>query len=283
MKKKLDVDNEITILKKEIDKIKNSTVSKNMWYKNISTLISLLALLISFGTTIVSFFHTRVQDIENRQAELRGIFQRMSALPKENMEALKLYNNSPDEARNLSAYINQENALLINQAIDIINSLPNKCVTATDYFALSNALINSYMPDKALYYIKQAITVASCLETEIALLKTYGMLLFSYNKFEEGRQQYKKTVDSFSKYSTINQITAFHLNIQNELDWARIEINYKFNENALVHLKKAKEIYTLYMEQYPRNNILEQSIAFTEEMMKPTFSYDNSSPYVGNY
>lgn len=157
MKKNSDIDNKITILKEEIDKLKNYTTTKNVWYKNISTLISILALLISFSTTIISFFHTRTQDIEDRKGELREIFQRMSILPKENMELYNIYQNSPYEIQMLGGYINQENSVLINQAIDIINNIPKSRITATDYYTLINALLNSNMFNEALDYIPKAI------------------------------------------------------------------------------------------------------------------------------
>src|SRR5262249_29566262 len=57
----------------------------------MSTLIALAAFLFSFGTTIVSYRRANRQDVHNLKTELRGLLQRLAALPKENLEVMQKY------------------------------------------------------------------------------------------------------------------------------------------------------------------------------------------------
>ncbi|MGC2545003.1 MAG: hypothetical protein WA426_04105, partial [Silvibacterium sp.] len=58
---------------------------------NSATIISVIALVFSFGTTFVSYRRTRAQDIQSLRQELRGILQRLTAIPREVLDANKRY------------------------------------------------------------------------------------------------------------------------------------------------------------------------------------------------
>jgi len=51
--------------------------NKTLWYKNVATWISMLALLLSFGTAYFSYTRSKAQDIQSTRAELRGLLQRL--------------------------------------------------------------------------------------------------------------------------------------------------------------------------------------------------------------
>lgn len=104
---------DLHLLKKEVDALQVKILEQRTpWYKNISTIISLIALFFSFGTTFVSYNRTQIQDIQDRRVELRGLLQRLSTLPRENLEATKKYAGDPASASSIYGLINQENTLL---------------------------------------------------------------------------------------------------------------------------------------------------------------------------
>src|SRR2546426_3294976 len=91
-----ELEQKVDLMKREIDALQIAiTGQTNPWYKNISTILSVVALLFSFGTTYVSYHRTSVQDIQSRRQELRGLLQRLAALPKENVDIQKKYANDP--------------------------------------------------------------------------------------------------------------------------------------------------------------------------------------------
>jgi hypothetical protein len=80
----------IEMMRREIDALQISSADKaKPWYKNVSTLIAVLALLFSFGTTYVSYRRTEAQDVQSMRQELRGLLQRLAALPKERVDLFK--------------------------------------------------------------------------------------------------------------------------------------------------------------------------------------------------
>ena len=77
-------------LKDEVDALQIAFDRKDRpWYQDGATIISVLALIFSFGTTWVSSRKADAQDIENQRIELRGLLQRMAELPKQNLEAME--------------------------------------------------------------------------------------------------------------------------------------------------------------------------------------------------
>lgn len=83
---------DLNLLKREVDALQIEILGiKIPWYKNISTILSILALIFSFGTTFVSYSRTKSLDIQSQRVELRGLLQRLAALPRENVEITKKY------------------------------------------------------------------------------------------------------------------------------------------------------------------------------------------------
>ena len=91
-----DLEQRVELMKREIDALQVTVTERSKpWYHNVSVLISIIALLFSFGTTLVSYHRNNIQEIQNARAELRGLLQRMAALPKENVEIGVKYANDP--------------------------------------------------------------------------------------------------------------------------------------------------------------------------------------------
>lgn len=114
-----DIQAKIELMKREIDALQVTVMAgKAPWYKSPSIMISVLALLFSFGTTAVSFHRAAQEDIRSGRAELRGILQRLTALPRDNFELTRKYKDD-EEGKALTGLLNQENSLLARQASEV--------------------------------------------------------------------------------------------------------------------------------------------------------------------
>ncbi|MGH6851350.1 MAG: hypothetical protein ACREDD_13045, partial [Methylocella sp.] len=189
----------ITELKENVAKIKQevddalkiaSNQRDRQWFRSPSILISLLALLFSFGTTAVSFIRTNKQDVHDARSELRNLIQRLDQIPRENVEYQTKYANDPLVQNQVSALLNSENAMVTKDAADVIDRIPNN-VSATEYLAVARALSNSALTDRALKFAKRGLDVSSDVNDEVDLDRFYAGLLFSVGNAEQGRTQYK--------------------------------------------------------------------------------------------
>jgi len=60
-----DLEQRVDLMKREIDALQIAVTGQSKpWYKNVSTLLSVTALLFSFGTTFVSYHRANIQDIQ---------------------------------------------------------------------------------------------------------------------------------------------------------------------------------------------------------------------------
>ncbi|XAZ21657.1 tetratricopeptide repeat protein [Sinorhizobium sp. B11] len=230
-------------LSKRLDNLDQS-LQKNeqTWYKHVPTFISIAALLFSFGTTYVSYKHTTEQDIQNLRTELRGMLQRLVALPKENLEAFKKYKDDPLAFGLVSGFIAQENNLLSKQAEDTISRLPAYRISPTDYFAVATALTNSRYYDLAMKLLAKALEAANGLDDEVGSLRNLANLMFLTGRVGDGRATYQKALDIFAKYKGFDNFTEASTNALTEINWAMSEASTNSFDIARQHLERADQI-----------------------------------------
>jgi tetratricopeptide (TPR) repeat protein len=234
---------EVQLLSGQVDILQKEVLGQTKpWYKQASTLLSILALLFSFGTTYVSDRRTSAQDVENSRAELRALLQRMAALPKENFEITQKYPENAAAQNVLSGYLNQENAFLSRQAAEIAKKLPKDRVSATEYYAIALALQQSYNLDSSKEFLHLALESAKDFNDEIAVLRTNANLLFVTGKPEAGRVEYQKALDIFSKYPNYDNFTRNSTHIWTELAWSFAERNLGFMELCSQHIGNAEHL-----------------------------------------
>jgi tetratricopeptide (TPR) repeat protein len=211
----------LDVLRGEVDALQLAAMQKaTPWYKNASSLVALLALLFSFGTTLVSYNHTRAQDIQALRSDLRSLVQRLASLPKENLEIMKKYADDPMSINLVGGYINQENTMLARQAAEIVRRLPADQVSSTEYQSIALALQNSYDNAGAAALYEKAIETAGGLNDEVAALRGRANCLFISGKPEAGRQEYQKALAIFSHYPGYNDYVQVSTNVWTELSWA---------------------------------------------------------------
>jgi tetratricopeptide (TPR) repeat protein len=185
-------------------------------------LVSIAALLFSFGTTLVSYLHTRQQDTQESRTELRTLVHRLDRIPVENTEAMKKYVDDAETQAVMSGLLNTENSMTAKQAYDVINRIPS-AVGASEYLNVANALVGSYLYDKAARLYQSGLKVAADANDEVNLLRAYAALLFSTGDPENGRAQYRLALNVFQKYPTSNNYMVESSHFITEQAWTNAE------------------------------------------------------------
>jgi hypothetical protein len=238
-----NMEERLDVMKREIDALQIAiTGQRTPWYKNVSTILSVVALSFSFGTTYVSYRHTEVQDIQNMRQELRGILQRLAALPKENLDITKRYKDDPSAINLAGGFVNQENALLSKQAAEIARKLPKDKVTATEYYSIAIALQNSYNIQLEKEFLKLCIENAKDFSDEIAALRLMANLEFIGGHPESGRVKYQEALNIFAKYPGYDPYTIASTDIWTELGWAGSEASLGTRSLVSQHLQNAENL-----------------------------------------
>ena len=90
-----EVRNEVLDLKRELNILKVKSDYKVPWYKEVPTIVAVLALVFSLGTTFVSYLKASEQEYISSRMELRSIMERLSDLPSRHADLATKYKNNP--------------------------------------------------------------------------------------------------------------------------------------------------------------------------------------------
>jgi hypothetical protein len=261
-----NLDETLESMKKEIDALQIASAERlKPWYRNMSLLVAVIALLFSFGTTYVSYRKSAAQDIQARRQELRGLLTRLAAIPRENVDYSKRYVGDPAAASTIGGYLNQENTLLSRQAAEIAKKLPADDISAIEYFAVASALENAYDLTGTGEFLNYAIQTSKDFNTEISALRAIANLQFIQGHREAGRVSYQKSLDIFSKYPGYDDYTKTSTNIWTELYWANSEGGAGSIPLAMQHVSNAESLTTGLMAS-PGADSLKAQISQAKEM-----------------
>jgi hypothetical protein len=190
----------------------------------------------------VSYRRTEVQDIQNMRQELRGLLQRLAALPKENVEVSKKYVGDPAAISVIGGYLNQENEILAREAAELARKLPRDAVNPTEYYGIALALGNSYDVQNEKVFLLLSEETAQDFNTEIAAERSLGNLAFLMGRADEGRVEYQKALGIFSKYPGYDPYTVALTNILTQLAWATSELGIGSRAAATQHIETAEQL-----------------------------------------
>ena len=225
----------------EIDALRAAAAqAARPWYREISALVAVLALLFSFGTTAVSYYMTAQQAIQSNRAELRAFLQRLSALPRENAE-LANYSDRLVAAQ-LSSMINAEATLLASQAVEVMDRLPQRYVSSNEYNLVATILMSTGEFELAGRLLDRALVVARNPNDQRATLRSYGGLLIASGEIERGRAMYQQALDvSRRNPSPISYHTDW-TDAYTEMLWAGAELGQNNCPEAREHMARALAI-----------------------------------------
>ena len=174
-----DLERRVDTMKREVDALQVHVLrSAAPWYTQVPVivpiLVSLLALGFAFYTNDKSENRASREEEHAQRAELRGLIQRLTALPKENRE---LARQDPSAWRQLSGSLQQETLILARQSSELIRQLPGQ-VTSEEYIAVAFALSSASQPTESEELTLEGLKVAKDASGEATLLRQLGAIRF---------------------------------------------------------------------------------------------------------
>ena len=238
-----EIREEYRLLKREVDSLQISILNvKTPWYKNIPIIVSMLALLFSFGTTYVSNERIAAQDEQALKTELRSMLQQLAVLPSKNFELTKKYSDDPNAVAFISGQLNQENALLAFQAADLVSRLPSNKVTAIEIYSVAVALGFSYEIQKANEMYILSYELAKDMNTAVAAKRGIANSLYQLGQPEAGRVQFQEALNIFSKYKDHNDFIQKSTHVTTLLNWDSAEVGAGYTSKPMQKLDEARSI-----------------------------------------
>ena len=227
-------------MKREVDQLQIAAAEKTRpWYRNVSTLLSVIALLFSFGTTAVSYVRTRQQDVQAARVELRTLVQKLTELPKEMIDKSIAYKGDTNALDGHSRLVNQENVVLSRQAAEIINRIETH-VGAGEFYAVAYAMLAGGQMKEAEELGRRGLAVADSSNDESALLRMLADLAFLRGDLEDGRVLYRRALALPTKYGETNRYLVSMTNFSTELAWSGSEFGAGRCVEAQAHLDGAQ-------------------------------------------
>jgi tetratricopeptide (TPR) repeat protein len=262
-----NIQSSISVINETIATLQKSSAKvERPWFHQPTLIISLVALLFSFGTTAVSYFRTKQQDVHEARSELRTLILRLNQLPRENIELAKKYETDALTRGGLSGMLNAENALVAKQAADVIGRIPAS-VGATEYMSVAYALSQSNLLDAALKLIKLALAASNDVNDEVGVLRFYGQLLFSSGDLEGGREKFRSALSIFSKYPNANQYYVQSTHLLTEMYWAQAEAIARQCQYAKSHIAEAR-VHLALLPPAPSTKGFEDQVYQTDPLVK---------------
>lgn len=259
----------------EIDDLKvKAAMEHGPWYRNVQVLVAVFALLLFLGTTAVSAYwasaqndaaerRLRQQEIHDAKVELRALLQRLQAIPGENVE---LYSTDADPlvTRSLGVYLAAENALLTNQALAIIDRIPDQ-ISTLEYVSVGNALgfIGNHGAAQRLY--ERAIEVAKDAYDHVGAHRSLAMSLMTGGDVEGGRDHFDEALTVAERYpSPVEDFAAF-MDTETEMLWASTESAQNQCAAAKEHAEAARRHATAL--EGPGYDAMRRQVTAVEEQV----------------
>lgn len=257
----------LDLLKKEVDALQIEVMKPaRAWYRDAGVLVAIMAVLFSFGTAIASYLQISSQDRRAARSELRQLIQRMSALPKENIELTKTYEKDVTTTNVLSGFINQEYGVIARQAAEIIDRIPGD-VSANEYHAVALALFNSNSVEMVPALVERGLAKARDYPAELELLRLYGNVLILAGDLEKGRARYQEALSLSKKYNIPYTAYIMSSDAITEMNWASSEFGQGQCRQTEKLLGQAKD--KLYrIPANPLTDRLKQQEASYEEILQ---------------
>jgi hypothetical protein len=224
-----DLERRLDTMKRELDALQIHVMKEVPWYKKhapliISLAVSLLAVALSFWTFHQSERRVELQDRHAARAELRGLIQRLEALPRETFELGAKYQDNPDARTRLTADLVTERDVVGQQAIELARQLKGD-VTASEYYAIVASFIEANELAGLEELIDEGLAVANDAVSEVVLLRQSGTIKFESGDVAGGRARYSQALKVFEKYPGHTEFYVRFSDAITHTFWAREEAN----------------------------------------------------------
>jgi hypothetical protein len=230
------------------------------WYREAGTIISMLALTLSFGSTYFAQRQAQQRELHDARVELRGLLQRLSELPKENIGLVEQYAD-PNVRGTISGYIQQENKLLAQHAAELMRRLHEAnpaFVTTSEYILVANALHFSYLSVESIAMFEQAVEVIRDATDGVAVYRGLAGVRFAIGDVEGGRRDFERALRIFDEFPTPSAYQRAYTHAFTEMMWASNERVVGNCPEAQTHLARAWAHWEPFNEPGVPNAMTEQ-------------------------
>lgn len=262
----MDDQEKYDILKKEVDTLQiQLSKDQKPWYQNLSIIISIIALVFSFGTTGVSYYRSHVEDVRANRKEVRELIQRITKLPIENFELMQK-NKGSVLGESLSGMINEENIILASQAYELIKRYPGS-FTSSEYFSIAHALSQSNIMDDVPFLLEEAIKRAKNYNEYNVSTRAYAWYFFLQGIPSEGRKYYEMALSVWDKFPEKNQYIIHSVDLLTLRYWSLAEASINNFPEAANLITRAKDCLKK-LPHGPNTESLGRQIAELEKIIK---------------
>ncbi len=260
-------DKDFSLLKKEVDSIQIQLAKESgSWMSKPSNIMALVALIFSFGTTLISAYNSHTLDIRENRKEARQLIQRLSKLPIENFELTERYKEK-GVGQALSSMLNQENVVVAVQAVELIERFPNTFSSA-EFHAVGAALASSNISQKVPWLYEQAILKADSSNDYLAASRSFAGFLFSKGDVTKGNTLFQMAIDTWSKFPEDNIYFKKSSDFQTFYFWSGSELGANNIEKAIDLAEKADFI----VRQLPPGNFTD---GLSKQLAELNFNINN--------
>lgn len=221
--------------------IQEQIANKKPWYREVPGLISVIAFLISTGSTFYSCQRESIQDRSDAQMTMNSLSQRLITLPKENLEAGIKYKDDHQTLKQVLSLANMENATNMDSLEDLIRRYP---AVATDHhkYVLALALRSSGQPIRSNIILAELARNAKSPNVLIAANRDLaGMELFN-RESDKGRYHYRRSIAIVDQNPQMDAFVKNSYNQETYLHWASSEYHSGNCSAAKEALERAKAL-----------------------------------------
>ena len=230
-------------LKAEVDALQVEVMrQKAPWFRDAASIVAILALVFSFGTTVVSFQKTASDDLHASEIELRTLIGRLSALPLEALRSSREFEDDAGALSVLNSLITQEQILVAKHAAAAIEALPDDRVTSAQRLLVGNILVGNQVDDLGLALLDEAINTARDSNDYISALRSYGFRLFQVNRVDFGREQYRLALLAFERFPSSSPAYVTYSHLQTHIGWAQAELSVGNCAEARIQAEEARAL-----------------------------------------
>lgn len=232
---------EVQRLKQEVDALQVHVMSLDKpWFKEPSSIVAALALIFSLVTTALSFARDWRLDQQADRAELRQLIQRLSTLPREELELKQKLIDQPHDMTRFLGIVANEGTMLIGQALDIMERIP-KLVGASELTAVAAALVSAGRTAEArALYLQAAEHPRATAREVVPSYRQLGYYEFQLGRIEQAREHFAKAVNVFQdRFPNEDPSFVNYTHTYTQAYWASYEAAAGQCDEAQTHLEDA--------------------------------------------
>jgi tetratricopeptide (TPR) repeat protein len=230
-------DQEIDVL--QVDVARHEVVTSTPWYRDPRILVAYIALLFSFGTTVVSYVRLDQDKQHEARTELTGYIQRLEDLPRVAAENRLQYGDAGSSA--LSGYITAEAELIANQARAVIAVIPNQ-VSTVEYVTVGYAFQTTGNFEQASEMYQAALKAGTMPQDKVMAYRALANIRFVLDDPVGGRAYFTQARTIYTLDKDAPAIVVATEDEQTELQWALDEITLGNCTEAAGHIEKAQAL-----------------------------------------